>query len=137
MGIPDSTAIMDTIFTISSDVLAQTDSQSNMPLPRVRLISPRAGDSFIPGQKVNIVWQVDVPPNIDARSCEQEIFLSLDGGKTISYRLTPELNPTVRQYQWTVPNLPTERVVLDIRFGSELDTARFEKSQPQKNLSFA
>ena len=48
-----------------------------------------------------------------------EIFLSLDGGRSFTYCITPQLPPTVRFFNWTVPNMPTNQAVLDIRFGCE------------------
>jgi hypothetical protein len=48
-----------------------------------------------------------------------EIFLSLDGGSTFTYCITPQLPPTARFFNWTVPNMPTNAAVLDIRFGCE------------------
>ena len=42
--------------------------------------------------------------------------LSLDGGRTFTW-ITGERDPTVKYFDWTVPNTPTNTAVLDIRFG--------------------
>ena len=83
---------------------------------RAKLISPRPGQVLIPGQVVRIEWTADFP-NVDLEMCETEIFLSLDGGRTIYMLLTEQRNPKVQYFDWTVPNAPTNTAVLDIRFG--------------------
>ena len=83
-----------------------------------QLISPTAGQVLYPGQQVQIQWQATIP-KVNAGGCEMEIFLSLDGGSTFTYCITPQLPPTARFFNWTVPNMPTTAAVLDIRFGCE------------------
>jgi hypothetical protein len=83
-----------------------------------QLISPTAGQVVYPGQEVQIQWQATIP-KVNAGGCEMEIFLSLDGGNTFTYCITPQLPPTARFFNWTVPNMPTNQAVLDIRFGCE------------------
>jgi hypothetical protein len=88
-----------------------------------KLISPEAGDVVFPGQKLQIVWEELLPKlPVDLSWCEAELCLSLDGGKSFPYIITPlPLGPTSRilSFDWTVPNLPTNEAVLDIRFGCE------------------
>ena len=81
-----------------------------------KLISPKPGEVLVPGQVVRIKWVSDFP-DVDLTMCEAEVFLSLDGGKTIYMRLTEQRNPTLQYFDWTVPNTPTNEAVLDIRFG--------------------
>ena len=81
-----------------------------------RLISPRLGQVLIPGQVVRIAWTADFP-NVDLNMCETEVLLSVDGGRTIYMMLTEQRNPKIQYFDWTVPNAPTDRAVLDIRFG--------------------
>ena len=81
-----------------------------------QLISPRPGEVLVPGQVVRIQWKANFP-NVDLTMCETEVFLSLDGGRTIYMRLTESRNPKVQYFDWTVPNTPTDDAVLDIRFG--------------------
>lgn len=126
-----------TIFGLCGFVAVnQAQAQQTNALPKIRMVSPKPGDVFKPGQKITIVWDAQIPPTIDLAWCEQEIFLSLDGGKTIKYRVTQRLSPDVRTFDWTVPNLPTDKAVLDVRFGSEKEFGRFEVSKPQKRAKF-
>jgi hypothetical protein len=69
-----------------------------------------------PGKVVRIEWTSNFP-GIDLSMCETELLLSLDGGKTIYMRLTESRNPRMQYFDWTVPNTPTNKAVLDIRFG--------------------
>lgn len=83
------------------------------------LISPKAGDVLIPGQRVKVQWTTSISRPIDPKYCEAEVWLSLDGGQTYSMCITPIMDPQVRFFYWTVPNTPTNAAVLDIRFGCE------------------
>lgn len=83
-----------------------------------KLVTPTTGDVLIPGQQVLVSWVASIP-EIDLAWCEVEIYLSLDGGKTNAIRITPQLDPGARSFNWTVPNLPTNQGVLDIHFGCE------------------
>ena len=51
--------------------------------------------------------------------CEMEVWLSLDGGGTFPMCITPILDPKATQFDWTVPNMPSNAAVLDIRFGCD------------------
>jgi hypothetical protein len=88
-----------------------------------KLVSPQAGDVVYPGQKVRIVWEALFPKlPVDLSWCEAEIRLSLDGGMTFPFILTPirfDSNNGTRSFDWTVQNTPTAAAVLDIRFGCE------------------
>jgi len=53
---------------------------------------------------------------MDLSLCETELRLSLDGGRTFTW-ITGERDPTVKYFDWTVPNTPTNTAVLDIHFG--------------------
>jgi hypothetical protein len=65
-----------------------------------------------------VEWKSTLP-NMDLTGCEREVWLSLDGGRTFMSCITPILAPKADSYLWTVPNLPTNAAVLDIRFGCE------------------
>ena len=86
-----------------------------------KLVSPQAGDVVFPGQKVRIVWEALYPKlHVPLSWCEAEIRLSLDGGRTFPFIITPlqlGSNNTIGSFDWTVPNTPTAAAVLDIRFG--------------------
>jgi len=83
---------------------------------KAQLISPKAGDVLLPGQVVRIEWTT-VFPDVDVTACETEILLSLDGGRTFTSMITEVRDPRVQYFNWTVPKTPTQRAVLDIRFG--------------------
>jgi hypothetical protein len=83
------------------------------------LLVPTAGQVLYPGQQVRIQWKATLPRLRYAQGCEMEIFLSLDGGRTFTMCITPLLDPKTNYYDWTVPNMPTNAAVLDIRFGCE------------------
>jgi hypothetical protein len=83
------------------------------------LITPKAGDVLIPGQRVKVQWTTTISRPIDLSYCEAEVWLSLDGGNTFSMCITPIMDPQTRFFYWTVPNTPTRTAVLDIRFGCE------------------
>jgi hypothetical protein len=104
--------------------------------PSVKLISPKAGDTFQPGDQVTITWEVNSIGDGPPVGCEQEIYLSVNKGKSVAARLTPELPPTIYSYLWTVPNLPTKKAVLIMNYGCETGDSAFETSHPQKESVF-
>jgi hypothetical protein len=79
--------------------------------------SPAAGAVVRPGQVVRIAWNVNVLDDMDISFCEQEVYISLDGGRSNKFMLSPMLGPNVREYYWTVPNISSRKAVLDLRFG--------------------
>jgi hypothetical protein len=83
------------------------------------LISPTGGQVLHPGQQVRIQWKDTLPSVRYLTGCEMEVWLSLDGGRTFPMCITPILDPRATQFDWTVPNMPTNAAVLDIRFGCE------------------
>ncbi len=83
-----------------------------------QLISPTAGQVLYPGQKVRVEWRAVLPP-INLSLCETEVFLSLDGGRTFNMCISVSFDPKTTYFYWTVPNMPTNAAVLEIRFGCE------------------
>ncbi len=83
-----------------------------------RLISPTLGQVLYPGQQIKVEWQA-ILPKTEAGGCEMELWLSLDGGRTFTACITPHIDPHSKSFDWTVPNLPSNAAVLDIRFGCE------------------
>ena len=82
-----------------------------------RLISPTVGQVLHPGQKFRVEWKSKLPLR-EVTSCEAEVWLSLDGGRTFTAWISPWMDPAGPKYfDWTVPNTPTNAAVLDIRFG--------------------
>jgi hypothetical protein len=101
-----------------------------------KLISPRLGQVLYPGEQVRIEWDATFPDMKNLHACEMEIWLSLDGGRTFSRCITP-VGPTIRYYDWTVPNTPTSAAVLDIRFGCELYYPESYSPQPASTFVIA
>jgi hypothetical protein len=99
-----------------------------------KLISPTAGQILVPGQQVRVEWKT-VLPRVDLSWCELELYLSLDGGASFAFRITPHLDPRATFFYWNVPNLPTNTAVLDIRFGCEGTYP--ESYSPQPASTFA
>jgi hypothetical protein len=99
-----------------------------------KLISPTAGQILVPGQQVRVEWKT-VLPHVDLSWCELEVYLSLDGGGSFPFRITPHLDPRAAFFYWTVPNMPTNTAVLDIRFGCEGTYP--ESYSPQPASTFA
>ena len=70
------------------------------------------------------MWEELLPKlAVDPSWCEAEIWLSLDGGRSFPFVITPiHLGPNpnrIVSFDWTVGNTPTSAAVLDIRFGCE------------------
>jgi len=92
-------------------------------LYQAKLLSPLPREVVYPGQRVRIVWELLLPKlPVGLSGCESEIWLSLDGGRTFPFVITPigfDLTASTLTFDWTVPNTPTKEAVLDIRFGCE------------------
>ena len=95
-----------------------TAAPGSRPRYSARLISPVAGTVLTPGQVVRVEWESTIP-HVDLSWCEVELYLSLDGGRSNFARITPQLDPRMKFYNWVVPNTPTNAAVLDIHFGCE------------------
>jgi hypothetical protein len=102
-----------------------------------RLISPTFGQVLYPGQTVRVEWKSRLP-NIDLGACETEVWLSLDGGRTFTARISPALNVSGNKFfSWPVPNWPTQAAVLDIRFGCEPGYPETYAPQPASTFVIA
>jgi hypothetical protein len=88
------------------------------PLYTPTLISPQAGQVLYPGQIVRVEWKPSISYTWPSY-CELELWLSLDGGRSYTLPITPSLDPNARFFYWTVPNMPSNAAVLQIRFGCE------------------
>jgi len=113
-----------------------TNSFANSNTFMAKLISPRLGQVLHPGQHVTIQWQ-SMLPKTQARGCEMELFLSLDGGRTFTTCITPYVNPHSTSFDWIVPNLPTNAAVVDIHFGCEWYYPETPSPQPQSTFVIA
>lgn len=101
-----------------------------------QLISPRAGQVVCPGQTIRVEWKSTLP-SINLGACEMEVWLSLDGGRTFSMWISPWMDPKAQYFYWTVPNIPTNQAVLDIRFGCEPGYPESYAPQPASMFTIA
>jgi len=102
----------------------------------VRLVSPLAGSAFEAGRQVELHW---VPgPDLEAfeEAHEWEAFLSVDGGATWAFRITPHLDLERRQMSFRAPEVLSDDVRLLLRVGDEVEereqelAARFRITPP-------
>lgn len=106
-------------------------------------MSPAAGSRLAPGTEVQVAWAAQFPACPRNTVGEQELYLSVDGGRTFRYRISPRLLYSDRTFTWRVPDMPTEQAVLDMRFGCEdapggcEPTANLESTNPQVASPFS
>jgi hypothetical protein len=87
--------------------------------PAIRLLAPEAGTALVAGGTAELAWE-PLPAFAALEEVEEwEAFLSLDGGATYPFRLTPHLDQDVRRFRWRVPAVPTDDARLLFRFGDE------------------
>ncbi|MCG6964477.1 MAG: hypothetical protein LJE95_14565 [Acidobacteria bacterium] len=77
-----------------------------------RILRPEAGTVLVAGEVIEVRWTA-----LSAEVNECELLLSLDDGRELTVRLTPQLRGTTRELSWRVPNLPTSRARLRLRVG--------------------
>ncbi|HXO40350.1 MAG TPA: hypothetical protein VN999_02805 [Thermoanaerobaculia bacterium] len=86
---------------------------------RVELLAPQAAIPLAAGSTAVLEWEpLAGLAALPARE-EWEAFLSLDGGRTYSVRITPHLDSDLRRTLWEVPGVPSADVRLLLRFGNE------------------
>ncbi len=73
---------------------------------------PARGDVVAAGAAVEVRWTAP------SEAQEQELVLSLDGGRTFPIRITPEMSPRSGGFRWSVPDLPSAHARLAVRAGS-------------------
>lgn len=83
----------------------------------VELLAPRGGMVLSGATTARLAWTASrpLPPDAD----EWEGFLSLDGGNSYRFRITPHLDLGRREFVFTVPNVSSDDVRLLLRFGNE------------------
>lgn len=109
-------------------------AETSVPKYSAQQITPSPGQVVYPGQTIRVEWSSQLPRVDMFESCESEVRLSIDGGRTFPFRISPYLIPKARNFYWTVPNMPTSAAVLDIRFGC--DPLYPESFSPQLNSMF-
>ncbi len=77
-----------------------------------RVQAPTAGAEVVVGSLVEVSWNA-----LPKEAKEMELYLSVDGGRHYSLRLTPQLPPGLAGLLWRVPNLPTPAARLRLRVG--------------------
>jgi hypothetical protein len=102
-----------------------------------RLISPSVGQVLYPGQHIRVEWESVLPNLKGLAGCEMEVWLSVDGGRTFLMCISPPLNPKETFFDWTVPNMPTNAAVMDIRFGCEVFYPETYAPQPASTFVIA
>ena len=103
-------------FAFAPQSFRTASADGSRPLYSATLISPKAGEVFVPGQVVRVAWKAVFPNLLDLNWCEAELRLSLDGGRTFTW-MTGERDPREQYFDWTVPNTPTNAAVIDVQFG--------------------
>lgn len=93
------------------------------PGPAVRLVAPTGGAALRAGDDVVLEWTGEFFPS-GAR--EWEAFLSVNGGSSYAYRLTPHLDLELRRVSVRLPDAPTGAARLLLRFGDERREAAVE-----------
>ena len=125
------------VFTLALTLSSQFINTSKAdPGYSARLISPVAGQVVYPGQVVRVQWKSTFPAVV-LESCEAEVWLSLDGGRTYTTWISPWMDPKAQYFFWTVPDLPTNQAVLDVRFGCEPLYGESYAPQPQSMFVIA
>ncbi len=86
---------------------------------RVELVAPRPAVPLVAGSTAVLQW-APLPglAGLPAKE-EWEAFLSLDGGKSYTYRITPHLDSDLQRTLWEVPGVPSADARLLLRFGDE------------------
>lgn len=124
------------LVALSTGPTALAQRSGHQQKPRIIMSNPVKGQVVHPGDQVEIRWDYTVTPSGNQAWCEQEIYLSLDGGVTNDRRLTLALDPAVRHYMWTVPDVASDRAVLDIHYGCETTNFPHEVPNIQKSAPF-
>lgn len=82
----------------------------------VRLLSPADGDTLRGGRFATLAWSAGrLGPDAE----EWEAFLSVDGGRFYSVRLTPHLDISIRRFDVLIPNVDSDDVRILVRTGNE------------------
>lgn len=85
----------------------------------INVIEPSNGAVLRGGATATIAWTATAP--LPHGVVEWEAFLSVDGGRYYSTRITPHLDIDIRSFEWRVPNVSSNDVRLLLRMGDERD----------------
>lgn len=95
----------------------------------VRLLAPADGAELRGGEVAALRWAAGNGFDHLDRAEEWEAFLSLDGGSTFAFRITPHLDAARRTIWWQVPNFSSADARLLLRFGDERHETEVELPQ--------
>jgi hypothetical protein len=87
--------------------------------PPVRLVAPAPEAALVGGSRAALAWEPLEPLARLGPIEEWEAFLSLDGGRHYTIRLTPHLSRTLHSFAWSVPAVPSADARILLRFGDE------------------
>ena len=109
-----------TIFAVALSVAPQLVSTSSAAgTYSATLISPRVGQVLYPGQKIRVEWRSTLP-NIDLAGVRDGSVAVAGWRENIHVvHYAADWTRKLEYFDWTVPNLPTNAAVMDIRFGCE------------------
>lgn len=85
----------------------------------ISVIEPANGAVLRGGETATITWKATGP--LRKGVVEWEAFLSVDGGRYFSTRITPHLDIDIRTFEWRVPNVSSNDVRLLLRVGDEIE----------------
>lgn len=88
-------------------------------VPLARLVAPADGAVLIAGELAWLAWEAEEGMARLSRIEEWEAFLSLDGGRTYPFRVTPHLTAADSRVLFRVPQVESGEARLLLRFGDE------------------
>ena len=103
---------------VTGVLIAAPVAAERRPAP-LELIEPRAGIELVAGESMAVAWRLR--PGARADFEEWEAFLSLDGGSTWPYRLTPHLDREIERFVVDLPPVASPDARLMLRYGDERD----------------
>lgn len=100
---------------------AQARPEATLPpdLHPIEQLAPSQGAVLVGGGSAELRWS-ELPAFARLHDVEEwEAFLSLDGGKSYPFRITPHLDRDLRTLRWQVPPVASADARLLFRFGNE------------------
>jgi len=82
----------------------------------LHVIAPANGETLRGGRFATLAWSAQ---RLAPEAEEWEAFLSVDGGRFYSVRLTPHLDISIRRFDVLIPNVDSDDVRILIRTGNE------------------
>jgi hypothetical protein len=90
------------------------------PATPIAVLAPLHGAVLNGGATVDLEWTESAAfRSLAATADEWEAFLSVDGGQSYPFRITPHLDRDLHRFRWQVPQMATTDARLLFRFGDE------------------